>query len=43
MKAARKCGECHAWDVIKGNTPELKVAHEKTTNSWGIAGQSKDG
>lgn len=43
MKAAPKCGECHAWGVIKGNTLDLKVAHGKTTNSWVIAGQLKDG
>lgn len=43
MKAAPKCGECHAWGVIQNNTLELKVAHGKTTNSWVIAGQSKGG
>jgi len=43
MKAQPKCGECHAWGVIKGTTLELKVAHGKTTNSWTFTGQLKDG
>jgi hypothetical protein len=43
MKAQPKCGECHAWGVIKGSTLELSVAHGKKTNSWVIVGQSKGG
>ncbi|MBM3861818.1 MAG: hypothetical protein FJ395_19515 [Verrucomicrobia bacterium] len=43
MKAQPKCGECHAWGVINGNSLDLKVAHGKKTNSWVIAGQPKGG
>ncbi|GEM_PF-3013986 len=43
MKAQPKCGECHAWGVIKGNTLELKVAHGKKTNTWSVAGEPKGG
>ncbi|MCX7887175.1 MAG: hypothetical protein N3B01_08010 [Verrucomicrobiae bacterium] len=43
MKPAPKCRECHAWGAITGDRLELNVAHGKTTNSWTITGQFRNG
>ena len=46
MKPRPKCGECHAWAVLRQNAeaPRLEffVAHGRTTNSWTLIGERKD-